>query len=1822
MERKGTLLRQTTLLVLILTVVSVMSIGYPAHAITHADTTEMTERVGSLNDLVFDLSFADWKLVYNSLKQYHNYDWMDWSTDGCSGPSGGRHSEFAIACVRHDLSWRTLAVIDEASGQVWNERNRFAADKQFARDTAEICESHSKWSPYPGIPSPYELCMIASSGYYTAVRSWAGYRSASGEETSNVSGNKRYTILFPGGSLEGNTSGSCAHSNEKNRCLPINYLELDGKPFAPQNISRFPSPGVALELQVIRANQTSVKGSPETGKEARNTGEMYLKGAYPLVISRQPNIHCPSQPGNNPHSSAYAEYGSYPNPNSNQDHYLKEILIYLKMCRATTAEEEETTLLDLFPLQAKRDYSYENWRLYLGDRVRDYSGINAVHLTASLSPNPDTYGFTKSDTMFPFTLTIAPAAIDQVPVLANVVANPPDTGPDLVEISRYPYLTEACITGGEPSDTLGYMPSGSAVYLGMCGSGEGSVVIRDPETGLPIQSYNNLNLPCLEDRGALTGKWTITGMWTTECGSTHRPGRYARFYKFTLSQPSQMSISLESADQDAYLHLLDGAEKTSGIIAENDDSALGETDSLIIRSLRTGTYVAEATTFHSGGTGHFKIKFDAEAVAPPGIVDSIPNQTIQVDSLISVDVTRRFSGGVEGYTARAMDSSIAIATASGSSVTVWGRTAGTTTIIVTASNIAGSATQSFTAHVMGGDSVKPSPPTNLSLSPISGGDSLRMTYARNGPPHYYQFQLLRRNQRDQSYTKIATIEASGSPTYFTGAMRGYLYIAKGRNCGDSARTEGSCGPWSVPSAELEFSNPTIEISELPQSIEQGESVIFDVHLSDLTRGQTYVVVLDANAVIRSGLAFSTDCTQSQKSIPFSTLDDHYTLQELSLVACGAIGGTVTAELKVGDSDGAILASESIDVIIDARPIGTLSPVLASISVGETSTSTLGSNVKVRLIANHGGDQGNVSLSDNCPGANLASTALSNGASVHFRGCRAGPVTVRLYKNEGESTGVLLQSYDVAVVAVYSASLDPVPSSIIQGHIQTFKVNTNVSAPGIRVAVNDTGDDGNLSLNSRCPAPAGSQETYANSESLTVKGCASGTATVRLYRDNTLLRSYTMKVEPLTASLHPTPSDITEGYTETFTLNTNAPAPGVKVQVNAAGDTGNLSLDDSCPGASNGQGTYTDGAAVTLRACIDGPVTVGLYQGSALLRQYSLTVRPPQGIVRFPTSPDYVIQGKATTGDVDTNLEQVVVELNAAGDMGNLAFDTPGDEDCPGAVNARGSYQDAGTVVVWGCAPGTVTVSVYHGETLLSQQSLAVTPPAEGSLTPVPSFFAVGQAQDFTVNTNVPHPGVRVLLNRGDGDTGNLSFRAPGDGDIASLQSGTPVGGGCPGDHPDDISSSFTDNQTATIWGCVAGPVTVELRLPGQVNSFHSYAATVLDVSLTPEPGPMVVGDSVAFTVSAGVDHPPGFRVEVNQEDDIGQLALGSCPGSDGDGTKVGAGGQVSIIACAAGSATIRLYEAGSSALLRSYGLTILPQPPSGLGLAVAEADGNGLALSFTGSGPPHHYRFHLYRADAEGGDYSLVEGAGREVSAGPVSFAGLEQGYWYRARGQNCLDPDRSVCGAWSDYTAPFQLPLLPPHDLAVALGPGDGDDLVVTFTASGAPHYYEIELYQALGQRGAVLRGTHQVSDSPASASFADLARGKSYKADGRKCRSLAQTVCGQWSGWSPTLFLNTPPAFAAASYQFSVAEDAGGGAAVGPVPASDADKGDILTYSITAGNDAGQFAIDGSTGVITVAGTLDRDTTASYSLAVEAKDSHGGVATATVSIAVTDAG
>jgi hypothetical protein len=89
-----------------------------------------------------------------------------------------------------------------------------------------------------------------------------------------------------------------------------------------------------------------------------------------------------------------------------------------------------------------------------------------------------------------------------------------------------------------------------------------------------------------------------------------------------------------------------------------------------------------------------------------------------------------------------------------------------------------------------------------------------------------------------------------------------------------------------------------------------------------------------------------------------------------------------------------------------------------------------------------------------------------------------------------------------------------------------------------------------------------------------------------------------------------------------------------------------------------------------------------------------------------------------------------------------------------------------------------------------------------------------------------------------------------------------------------------------------------------------------------------------------------------------------------------------------------------------------------------------------------------------------------------------------------------------------------------------------------------------------------------------------------------------------------------------FTVDENSSAGTPVGAVSASDVDAGDQLSYSLVGGNPGGAFAIDPSTGAITVANPamLDFESTNSFTLTAEVVDRGGLTHQQTVTVTLRD--
>ena len=137
----------------------------------------------------------------------------------------------------------------------------------------------------------------------------------------------------------------------------------------------------------------------------------------------------------------------------------------------------------------------------------------------------------------------------------------------------------------------------------------------------------------------ITESTTIFGTWESGCESTVRVGSHARFYAFTIDEPGDVAITLES-EVDTYLYIREGEGTDGHIVHEDDDDdheafdLSSSTDSGILESLESGSYTIEATTHAPDEGGDFTL--DAQIGGGPaadcvGYSES-PDLTEKVDS--------------------------------------------------------------------------------------------------------------------------------------------------------------------------------------------------------------------------------------------------------------------------------------------------------------------------------------------------------------------------------------------------------------------------------------------------------------------------------------------------------------------------------------------------------------------------------------------------------------------------------------------------------------------------------------------------------------------------------------------------------------------------------------------------------------------------------------------------------------------------------------------------------------------------------------------------------------------------------------------------------------------------------------------------------------------------------------------------------------------------------------------------------------------------------------------------------------------------------------
>ena len=562
-------------------------------------TTEASvdrDQLDTMNEF-YDLSTTSWFLRYDDLRTDSRYGWMDWSNDECSAPPPIPRwfvRDFLPVCLRHDLTWRSLPIIDDETGRVWNERNRYVADRQFRDDTRGICRDLYSLS---GSAYLRLECEASSLAAYLGIR--GQYQEATTEEKQSASRNSGY-IQYPSASARVN----CAPTT--GRCLPIQFATLDGRPFSPQNIPYIKT-GKVVELEVVRAHQLYGDGPPSRDGlnflnrrgDYTSTGELTLKVNYPIRASFTQAIGCSSTAT----QALPVESSTYRPAENDEDQDWREKTIYIKSCRDTRSSEEDYGLIEFFPREARYVWREDFPEYQDGDRFRHYQNIRAdgchtteveapVEVRGSLLPTDCSTTQTQGGYADYYTFEVDRTGTYQIDLMRQEEY-----------VDTYLYLLNGNRTTGSivEKDDDGGTRSGNSRITRSLRRGDYTVVvtnygvsrIRTGDYLLRIRETDDCPAkPILEEE--TEGEWT-----RDDCESTRRDDTYVDYYTFEVEGTRSRSVTIDlDSREDTYLFLISGDSAAGTDYIERDDDGGPGRDARIRRTLRPGSYTIAATTYY------------------------------------------------------------------------------------------------------------------------------------------------------------------------------------------------------------------------------------------------------------------------------------------------------------------------------------------------------------------------------------------------------------------------------------------------------------------------------------------------------------------------------------------------------------------------------------------------------------------------------------------------------------------------------------------------------------------------------------------------------------------------------------------------------------------------------------------------------------------------------------------------------------------------------------------------------------------------------------------------------------------------------------------------------------------------------------------------------------------------------------------------------------------------------------------------------------------------------------------------------------------------
>ena len=538
-------------------------------------------------------------------------------------------------------------------------------------------------------------------------------------------------------------------------------------------------------------------------------------------------------------------------------------------------------------------------------------------------------------------------------------------------------------------------------------------------------------------------------------------------------------------------------------------------------------------------------------------------------------------------------------------------------------------------------------------------------------------------------------------------------------------------------------NPTIEITGLVGTIDQGENDEFTVAAQHLVSSQNYAIRVTAE----NGIGFNSDCSNQSEPVTVPAGGSHSA--SLRLYACTAIGGTVTVNLLLDSNS---IATDTHDVTVIPSPTISISDLATSIDVGASDEFTVSAqhldssqNYAIRVTAEDGigfnSDCSNQSEPVTVPANSQAYTSNAGDLVLYGCGTAGGTVTAKLLIGNTD-VDTATQPVTVQMAGSPTITIEGLVSELNKDASDSFTVSVANLDSSTSYTIELTTDDAAIGFNSDCTDREEPLTVTANSLShttgpITLYGCDAErgkvTATLKSGGGSLVSAEQTVTVSPVIVSPDPTVQisgllgTVYVGANDAFTVSASHLDSLESYTIRVTTNNANIGFNDDCtdqqedPTVPANIPSHTT-STITLYGCATtgGTVTATLSSGGNTIdtatQTVTVSIRPSiqfSGLVRTITegaSDDFAL----VANDLDS---LTTYTIRVTTDSSNIGFssDCTDQQDDP-TVPASITSHTTSDITLYACTAdgGTVTATLLVGGSSLVTAEQDVTVPLPSS----------------------------------------------------------------------------------------------------------------------------------------------------------------------------------------------------------------------------------------------------------------------------------------------------------------------------------------------------------------------------------------------------------------------------------------------------------------------------------------------------------------------------